>query len=181
MTTNADRSIFLVGPMGSGKTAVGRRLARDIGAQFRDSDAVIEQRTGVEISFIFEKEGEAGFRRREREVIEELTGEAGIVLATGGGTILAACNRECLAARGRVVYLHAGVAQQIERTSHGRHRPLLDSGDPERVLADLMDVREPLYREIAEFCIDTDGRTVADVASEVRRRLDDPAGAGNSG
>jgi len=171
-STAAARSIFLVGPMGSGKSAVGRRLAHDIGAEFCDSDAVIEARTGVEISFIFEKEGEAGFRRRERLVIDELTKKTGIVLATGGGSVLAAENRERLATRGRVVYLHTTVTQQLERTSHNRDRPLLSSGDPERTLGDLMKVRDPLYRETAEICVETDDRTVADVAAEVRRRLD---------
>jgi len=172
-STTAARSIFLVGPMGSGKSAVGRRLAHDIGAEFCDSDAVIEARTGVEISFIFEKEGEGGFRRRERQVIDELTEKSGIVLATGGGSVLAAENREHLASRGRVVYLHATIAQQLERTSHNRDRPLLSSGDPERTLGDLMEIRDPLYREIAEICVETDDRTVVDVAAEIRRRLND--------
>jgi len=172
-STTAARSIFLVGPMGAGKSAVGRRLAHDIGAEYFDSDAVIEARTGVEISFIFEKEGERGFRRRERQVIDELTERSGIVLATGGGSVLAAENRERLAKRGRVVYLHATVAQQLERTSHNKERPLLSSGDPERTLGDLMEARDPLYREIAEICVETDDRTVADVAGEIRRRLDD--------
>lgn len=174
----ASQSIFLVGPMGSGKSAVGRRLARDIDAEFCDSDAVIETRTGVEVSFIFEKEGEAGFRKRERQVIDELTQRPGIVLATGGGSVLAAENRKRLAARGRVVYLHATVPQQIERTSHNRNRPLLASGDPEKTLCELMEIRGPLYREIGEICVETDKRTVADVVAEVRRRLgrgpDDP-------
>ena len=159
--------------MGSGKSAVGRRLAADIGAEFRDSDLLIEQRTGVEISFIFEKEGEAGFRRREQDVIDELTQQSGIVLATGGGAILAAANRELLTARGRVVYLHATVAQQLERTSHSRSRPLLMSGDPEQILVELMAERDPLYREIAAICVATDARTVIDVAGEIRQRLGD--------
>jgi len=173
---NGIRSIFLVGPMGSGKSAVGRRLARDLGAEFVDSDAVIEARTGVEISYIFEKEGEEGFRRREREVIDELTQLPGIVLATGGGAVLVPENRAALKQRGRVVYLHATVAQQFERTSHSKNRPLLESGDRESVLADLMAVRDTLYREVAEICAETDGRTVAAVAGEIRRRLvDGPA------
>ena len=182
-TAAAPRSIFLIGPMGSGKSAVGRRLATDIGAEFQDSDAVIERRTGVEISLIFEKEGEAGFRRREREVLDELTQQAGIVLATGGGAILAPSNREMLAARGQVVYLHTTVAQQLERTSHGRMRPLLMSGDPEQILVALMAERDPLYREIADICVETDGRTVMDVAADIRRhlgvlRVDDSARGG---
>ena len=171
-STTAARSIFLVGPMGSGKSAVGRRLAHDIGAEFLDSDAVIEARTGVEISFIFEKEGEPGFRRRERQVIDEMTERSGIVLATGGGSVLAAENREHLAKRGRVVYLHATVAQQLERTSHNKERPLLSSGDPERTLGDLMEARDPLYREIASVVIDTDGMRVRDVVKKILEMLE---------
>lgn len=171
--SNESRSIFLVGPMGSGKSAVGRRLARDIGAEFCDSDAVVEQRTGVEISFIFEKEGEAGFRRREEQVIEELTRRSGVVLATGGGAVLAAENRSHLAGRGRVVYLHATVEQQVERTSHSKNRPLLAAGEPAQVLTELMATRDPLYREVADLCVETDGRTVAAVVGEIRRRLID--------
>lgn len=163
--------IFLVGPMGSGKSAVGRRLARDLGCEFIDSDAVIEERTGVDIAYIFEKEGEDGFRRREREVIDELTQHPGIVLATGGGAVLADENRAALSARGRVVYLHTSIAEQIVRTSHSRHRPLLIAGEPAQVLADLMAIREPLYRDVADIQVDTDDRAVVDVASEIARRL----------
>jgi len=161
--------------MGSGKSAVGRRLARDLGCEFIDSDAVIEERTGVDIAYIFEKEGEDGFRRREREIIEELTQHAGIVLATGGGAVIAAENRDALASRGRVIYLHATLEQQIERTSHSRHRPLLTSGEPGQILADLMAIRGPLYREVADIQVKTDGRAVADVAGEIERRLSDGA------
>jgi len=164
-------NIFLVGPMGSGKSAVGRRLARDIHAEFVDSDAVIEKRTGVEISYIFEKEGEAGFRRREREVLYELTGLSGIVLATGGGSVLVSDNRARLAERGRVIYLQASVPELLERTSHSRNRPLLAGDDPEEILTTLLEQRDPLYREIADFCVDTDGRSVVDVAAEIHRRL----------
>jgi shikimate kinase len=164
-------SIFLVGPMGSGKSAVGRRLARDLGREFVDSDTVIEERTGVDISYIFEKEGEDGFRRRETEIIDELTQQAAIVLATGGGAVLADENRIVLASRGRVVYLHATIKEQIERTSHSRHRPLLTAGEPGEVLAQLMAIREPLYQEVADIQVETDGRAVVDVASEIARRL----------
>lgn len=176
MTTRT-RNIFLVGPMGAGKTAVGRRLARDIGAEFRDSDAVIEARTGVDIPYIFEKEGEEGFRRREADIVEELTGADDIVLATGGGAVTVEENRNRLAGRGTVVYLHATVAQQLERTSHNKNRPLLMSGDSERILADLMERRDPLYRDIASIIVETDGRSVADVAAEIRARLDDDEAA----
>lgn len=163
--------MFLVGPMGAGKTAVGRRLARLLGLRFVDSDEVIVARTGVDIAYIFEKEGEAGFRQREREVIDALTREPGVVLATGGGAVLLPENREHLATRGTVVYLHASVAQQLARTRHGTHRPLLHTADPGARLAELMAVREPLYREVADLVIETDGRKVSAVAAEIARRL----------
>jgi shikimate kinase len=164
-------NIFLVGPMGAGKSAVGKHLARMLGREFRDSDAEIEARTGVDIAFIFEKEGEAGFRRREREVIEALTAHDGIVLATGGGAVLEPANRAALAARGLVVYLEASVDQQLRRTRLSSHRPLLAAPDPAARLAALMSEREPLYRELARLTIPTDGRMVREVAQELRRRL----------
>lgn len=163
-------SIFLIGPMGSGKSAVGKRLARELGREFVDSDAVIEERTGVDIAFIFEKEGEEGFRRRERRIIDELSRLPGIVLATGGGAVLAARTRRRLAERGTVVYLHASVAQQMRRT-RGDKRPLLNRGRRRQVLEELMSVREPLYRELARVTIETDGRSVASVAAEIREKL----------
>ncbi len=164
-------NIFLVGPMGSGKSAVGRHLAKILHMPFLDSDAEIESRTGVDIPFIFEKEGEAGFRRRENEVIESLTGQSNIVLATGGGAIVADENRKLLGARGTVVYLHATVEQQERRTRRGRERPLLEGGDRSQILRDLMQVRDPLYRVIADIVIETDGRSVAAVAGDVRNKL----------
>ena len=164
-------NIFLVGPMGSGKSAVGRHLAKILHMPFLDSDAEIESRTGVDIPFIFEKEGEAGFRRRENEVIESLTGQSNIVLATGGGAIVADENRKLLGARGTVVYLHATVEQQERRTRRGRERPLLEGGDRSQILRDLMQFRDPLYRAIADIVIETDGRSVAAVAGDVRNNL----------
>ena len=164
-------SVFLIGPMGSGKTAVGRQLARSLGFAFHDSDAEIERRTGVDIPFIFEKEGEAGFRVREREAIEALTQLPRIVLATGGGAVLAPENRRHLAARGCVVYLETSVAQQAERVRYGRKRPLLASGDAETRLSYLMDARAPLYSEVADIVVTTDGRRVNSVAEQVLREL----------
>lgn len=164
-------NIFLVGPMGAGKTAVGRHLARDLGIGFLDSDAEIEKRTGVDIGYIFEKEGEAGFRRREQEVIEALTEQSNVVLATGGGAVLAEENRKLLDERGTVVYLHATVDQQLQRTRRGRERPLLKSGNRPKILAELMQVRDPLYRSIADVIVETDQRSVAAVAAQVRDRL----------
>jgi shikimate kinase len=166
------RNIFLIGPMGSGKTAVGKALAKALQLSFVDSDAEIERRTGVDIAFIFEKEGEPGFRQRERDTIADLTALEGIVLATGGGAILEAHNRRHLAERGCVVYLETSVTQQLERTRHGKHRPLLVTEDPKRTLEDLLRVREPLYREIADICVRTDGRRVQLLADEVLRLLE---------
>ena len=165
------RNIFLIGPMGSGKTAVGRHLARLFHYTFNDSDADIEAKTGVDIPFIFEKEGEAGFRSRERESIDRLTRLESIVLATGGGAVIDPANRAALAGRGVVVYLATSVNQQIERTRHARHRPLLHDTDPEQRLKDLMGRRAVLYAEIADFTITTDGRRVQLVAEEIHHEL----------
>jgi shikimate kinase len=162
-------NIFLVGPMGSGKTAVGRQLARLLGVPFHDSDAEIEKRTGVDIPFIFEREGEPGFRLREREAIEALTQLEPIVLATGGGAVLAEENRRLLAERGTVIYLETSLSQQLQRVGTGKGRPLLSVDDlPER-LKRLRVEREPLYREIADHCVPTDRRRVAKVAEHILR------------
>ncbi|HSY07307.1 MAG TPA: shikimate kinase AroK [Steroidobacteraceae bacterium] len=165
------RNVFLVGPMGSGKTAVGKSLARLMSAPFYDSDAQIEQRTGVDISFIFEKEGEAGFRQREREAIDALTQLEPIVLATGGGAVLLEENRRALAGRGFVVYLETSVAQQNSRVSRSRNRPLLADADPTLRLTELMRHRAPLYIEVADIIVPTDGRRVGAVAADIMRGL----------
>jgi shikimate kinase len=164
-------NIFLIGPMGSGKTAVGRHLARLFRFTFHDSDADIEAKTGVDIAFIFEKEGEAGFRLREKESIERLTRLESIVLATGGGAVIDPDNRRALAERGSVVYLATSIDQQMERTRHGRHRPLLNDTDPEEKLKDLMQRRAALYAEIADLTVSTDGRRVQVVAEEIHHEL----------
>jgi shikimate kinase len=166
-----NRNIFLIGPMGSGKTAVGRHLARLFRLTFHDSDADIEAKTGVDIAFIFEKEGEAGFRIRERESIERLTRLQSIVLATGGGAVIEPENRRLLAERGVVVYLATSVDQQLERTRHARHRPLLNGIDPEEKLRELMIRRAALYAEIARITVSTDGRRVQVVAEEIHAEL----------
>ncbi|HET7812218.1 MAG TPA: shikimate kinase AroK [Steroidobacteraceae bacterium] len=160
-------NVFLVGPMGSGKTAVGKHLARLIRAPFKDSDAEIESRTGVDISYIFSREGEAGFRQREREVIEDLTRESPIVLATGGGAILLPENRVALKERGFVVYLRTSLEQQVERVRQGRNRPLLHDVDPLTKLTELMKIREPLYESLSDFTVATDGRKVHMVADAI--------------
>ena len=164
-------NIFLIGPMGSGKTAVGRHLARMLRFAFHDSDADIEAKTGVDIAFIFEKEGEAGFRIREKESIERLTSLESIVLATGGGAVIEEDNRRVLAERGVVVYLATSIDQQLERTRHARHRPLLNDTDPEQKLQELMRRRAILYAEIADFTVSTDGRRVQLVAEEIHQEL----------
>lgn len=161
--------------MGAGKSAVGRQLARLLHLDFVDCDEEIEKRTGVDIPFIFEKEGEAGFRSREAKLIDELSQRQGIVLATGGGAVLDADNRSRLGARGYVVYLHTTVRQQLERTQRGRNRPLLENDDREQVLEDLMDQRDELYREIADLVVETDGRRVRAVALDIRRTLEEAA------
>lgn len=164
-------SLFLTGPMGAGKSTIGRQLSRQLRMSFYDSDREIENRTGVDIPLIFELEGEQGFRKRERLVIDELTSLPDIVLATGGGAILDADNRNHLAERGLVIYLHASVNQQLARTKHDRNRPLLQTDNPRQRLDDLMQLRDPLYREIADLVIDTDGKRVMAVVNQITRKL----------
>jgi len=161
------KNIFLVGPMGAGKSAVGRQLARTLHLTFMDSDDEIESRTGVDIPFIFEKEGEAGFRKREAAAIDDLTKIDGVVLATGGGAIVDAQSRSHLGGRGFVVYLYTTVEQQFARTNRGRERPMLENGDRREILESLLEQRDPLYREIADLVVDTDGRKVHSVANEI--------------
>jgi shikimate kinase len=148
-------NIFLVGLMGAGKTTAGRQLASELAKTFHDTDHEIERRTGVKISLIFEIEGEAGFRAREKQVVDQLTKLANVVLATGGGAVLDADNRRCLAARGVVVYLHGQPRDLWHRTRHDKSRPLLQDTDPLEKLQTLYQQRDPLYREVADIVIDT--------------------------
>ncbi len=164
-------NVFLVGPMGAGKTTVGRHLAKLLNKQFQDSDRVIEERTGADIPLIFELEGEAGFRRREKAVIDELTAEQDLVLATGGGAVLDRDNRSCLIKRGFVIYLHAPLEQLLERTRRDRHRPLLQTDDPRKRLEAIMAERDPIYRQVADLIVLTDHRTVRTVVKDIQRRL----------
>jgi 3-dehydroquinate synthase len=164
-----NNNIFLVGLMGAGKTTIGRLLARRLNKRFIDSDHAIEARTGASIPWIFEIEGEASFRRREADMIRELSAQEGIVLATGGGAVLDADSRALLAARGTVIYLRASVGSILQRTSHDKNRPLLQTPDPRKKLEELTAQREPLYREIADLVIDT-GRP--NVQSMVQTILD---------
>jgi len=162
-------SIFLIGPMGSGKTAVGRSLARLLDYPFYDSDHEVERRCGADIPLIFEREGEAGFRRREHDAILELTRQHRIVLATGGGAVTNAASRYALAANGWVVYLETSVSQQAERAGRTRHRPMLHGADPVVRLEELMRVREPLYLEIADLRVATDRQRVHAVSEWIVR------------
>ena len=165
------QNVFLIGPMGAGKSAVGRQLARMLHMSFVDSDDEIESRTGVDIPFIFEKEGEEGFRKREAKVIDDLSALDGVVLATGGGAVVDPQSRSRLGARGFVVYLHTTVEQQLARTQKGRQRPMLENGDRQQILEELMVLRDPMYREIADLVVETDGRKVKAVAGEILDRL----------
>ncbi len=153
-------SIFLVGMMGAGKTSVGRVLAKRMSKIFYDSDHVIEERTGVKIPVIFEIEGEPGFRHREAAVLDELTALDEVVLATGGGAVLAQENRDRLHARGTVVYLRASVKDLLNRTRHDKNRPLLQTADPRARLEELYEMRDPLYREVAHITIDTGSQSL---------------------
>lgn len=166
-----NKNIFLIGPMGAGKTTIGRLLASQLRFDFVDSDHEIQARTGVDIPTIFAFEGEAGFRDRERDMIDALTQREGIVLATGGGAVLQPQNRRNLSCRGLVVYLYCSPEQQFERTRHDRNRPLLQTDDPLSRLRSLFETRDPLYRETADLVISTEKRSATAVVREVLRRL----------
>ena len=166
------QNVFLVGLMGAGKTTIGRILARKLGLKFVDSDHEIEARTGASIPWIFEIEGEPSFRRREADVIRELTGQDGLVLATGGGAILNPDNRAHLKARGTVIYLRASVHSILQRTAHDKNRPLLQTADPRKKLEELMAVRDPLYMEIADVVIDTGRPNVQSMVQSILTQLE---------
>jgi len=168
---NDTSNIFLVGPMGAGKSTIGRRLAQLLAKQFRDSDKEIEQRTGVSIPVIFEMEGEAGFRAREKSVIAEMTQQRGIVLATGGGVVLDPDNRRCLSERGFVIYLSTSVEEQLRRTGRDSNRPLLQTDDPRARLQALLAEREPLYCAVADFIVRTDGKYVKRVVQTILKQI----------
>ncbi len=165
-------NIFLVGPMGAGKTTIGRQLANALGFEFADSDHEIQNRTGVDIPTIFEYEGEEGFRNREAQAVDDLTQGHNLVLATGGGVVTRAENRKHLAARGFVVYLFCSPEQQFERTARDRNRPLLQTADPLSRLRELMESRDPLYRQVADLVVTTEKRTAAGVVREIIKHIE---------
>jgi shikimate kinase len=157
--------------MGAGKSTIGRQLADLTGKQFRDADQEIENRTGASIPLIFEIEGEEGFRKRENIMLAELTGETGMVLATGGGAVLAEENRRLLSRNGFVVYLHADIEILYERTRRDRNRPLLNEGDRRQKLEEIMATRDPLYRDVADLVIETDKRPAKMVAKNIVEKI----------
>ena len=167
-----DKKIILIGPMGAGKSSIGRRLSKLLDLPFMDTDQAIRERAGVEIDFIFEKEGEAGFRLREERVLAELLTSSRAVIATGGGIILSNANREAMKLHGVVVFLETGVEWQLARTRLGNHRPLLDTPDPRERLEKLHAERIDLYRKTADITVNTDGRRVAAVADSIADALE---------
>ncbi len=172
------QNIFLVGPPGAGKSTIGKVLAEIMEVEFFDSDKEIEDSTGADIPWIFDVEGEAGFREREVRMIDSLSKKEGIVLATGGGAVLAGKTRKRLLKRGMVVYLRATIAQQIERTSRDKNRPLLQTEDPKQTIRDLMEQREPLYLEVADIIVDTNRRSARAVSKEIIKQVQQLRGAG---
>jgi shikimate kinase len=164
-------NIILIGLMAVGKSTVGRVLAQALGMPFYDADHEIEARAGAPVAWIFDVEGESGFREREHHVIDELTRESGVVLATGGGAVLLACNRRLMAERGVVIHLDSPLERLVERTRKDRKRPLLQQGEPAAVLARLQQEREPLYREIADYRFVTDRQGPKALAREIEGRL----------
>lgn len=164
-------NVFLIGPMGAGKTTIGRHLGTLLQKRFVDVDQEIEKRTGVSIPVIFEIEGEDGFRRRESAAIEELTRDSNIVLATGGGAVLLEDTRKVLKDRGTVVYLQADIDTLVERTRRDRNRPLLQTSNPRGKIEELLQQRDPIYRDVADVIINTGQRASSSVARDVVMHL----------
>lgn len=164
-------NLILIGPMGAGKSTIGRLLAAELSREFLDSDHEIQARCGADIPWIFDVEGEVGFRDRESQMIDELTRLEGVVIATGGGAVLREENRRALRERGTVIYLFTTVEQQLRRTAKDRNRPLLQRGDREEVLREMFALRDPLYRATADVIVRTDRRGPRAVVNEIVRRV----------
>ena len=160
-------NIFIVGPMGSGKSTVGKIISDEMFLSFFDTDEEIESRTGASIDWIFDLEGEAGFRKRESDILNEMVEKNSIVLSTGGGIILSDDNRELLSSRGTVFYLSTPILTQVERTAKDKDRPLLQDGDPEEILTKLHNEREALYEMVSDHVVDTENKSSKEVASEI--------------
>ena len=160
-------NIFIVGPMGSGKSTVGKIISDELFMTFLDTHEEIESRTGASIDWIFDLEGENGFRKRESAVLAEMVDKNSVVLSTGGGIILSDQNRELLSSRGTVFYLATPIAVQLERTAKDKDRPLLKNGDPEEILTKLQHDREELYKSVADHVVDTENKSSQEVASEI--------------
>lgn len=164
-------NLILIGPMGAGKSTIGRLLAAELSRDFHDSDHEIQARCGADIPWIFDVEGEAGFRLREKQVIDDLTVLTGVVIATGGGAVLKEDNRRRLRERGTVIYLFTTVEQQLKRVAKDRNRPLLQRPDREQVLRDMFELRDPLYRATADIVVRTDRRSLRAVVNEILRQV----------
>ena len=160
-------NIFIVGPMGSGKSTVGKIISDELFLNFFDTDEEIENRTGASIDWIFDLEGEEGFRKRESGVLEEMVQKNSVVLSTGGGIILSENNRELLSSRGTVFYLATPISVQIERTAKDKDRPLLKNGDPGQILQELHEKRKNLYKSVSDHIIETEDKSSQEVASEI--------------
>lgn len=165
------QNIFLIGPMGAGKTTVGRNIARRLKMEFFDSDREIENLCGVSIPTIFEYEGEQGFRDRETKVIDELSQRSSILLATGGGSVLREENRQILSQRGIVIYLHVNLKEQFSRISNDKNRPLLQTANPKETLRKMMLERAPIYESVADYRVNSNGRNMRNVIDQVMRHL----------
>jgi shikimate kinase len=168
----SSNNIFLIGLMGAGKSTVGKLLAKKLGRRFLDADHVIEDRCGVKIPVIFEMEGEDGFRKREAQAIKDITAEHELILATGGGAVLLPENRQFLSERGTVIYLHANPIELWHRTKGGEGRPLLKNGDAKKILENLYAIRDPLYREIADYVIETGKPSVNQLVNTLIMQLE---------
>ncbi|MBB3230060.1 shikimate kinase AroK [Halomonas stenophila] len=164
-------NLILIGPMGAGKSTIGRLLAAELSREFLDSDHEIQARCGADIPWIFDVEGEAGFRDRETQMIRELARLDKVVIATGGGAVLREENRRVLRDCGTVVYLYTTVEQQLRRTAKDRNRPLLQRDDREQVLREMFVKRDPLYRATADIIVRTDRRGPRAVVNEIVRRV----------